>query len=61
MHYYASDPVLPLPNIRLSDAGVYVCTATSHNSSITRVISVTLQRKCNYAEALMSFVKKNYV
>ena len=48
MRNYASQPVLPLPNIQLSDAGLYMCTATVHNSSITAVISVTLQCKCNY-------------
>ena len=52
MHNYASQPVLPLPNICLSDAGVYMCTATLHNSFITAVISVTLQCKCNYAYKL---------
>ena len=43
MNDYESNGVLSLHNIRLSEAGEYMCSATLLNSSITAVISVILQ------------------
>ena len=40
-----SNRILSLTNIHLSEAGVYKCSASLHNSSITAGIPVVLQCK----------------
>ena len=45
MNDYGNNCILSLHGVHLSDAGEYMCTATTPNSSVTSVIHVNVKSK----------------